>query len=496
MRCVSACCVLILPHFYTKLLNSHYHFLYSCIKRILVYTVPAIDALVAAAAHAQPPLVAPAHSTIATATAPSATVPGLHSETATGAEAEAGPGINSPVSSLQMLLQSSTMLPIPAPTHDALDLAPGLPAAPTRPSSSASYRVIDDDSIHTHGSGRDKDSHASISADRHQPTVRSVATKRSSPPTPSSSSGVGGEVTNLGVGTGDGDSEKLHDVVWLIDSLSTDAPKSRKTSALRELKLLTRMANDAYWTSNCAQLISVLLEAFVNRPQLAAVVSATESGADDNATTFSAVENMQFSCKALLLLVKHRSREVAPFIDLLASKLCQSAAFAPTAVCLHFEQILADLGTCCSASGQCGAGRRSAVNWCPIILVMCLSPHLPHIYPPPLSLLLRTTIAPFDALRLLKVLLPYCIDPAVAVSSSQSSAGAGPSFGAANTGHGFGSSSMIGKGVAPNIRLVALHVMAETLKHMPSSHLLPGESLLFGAWTCVYMHVCSSMRVE
>jgi len=251
------------------------------------------------------------------------------------------------------------MLPIPAPAR-ALDFASGLPAAPARPSSSASYRVIDDDSIHTHDSGGDKNSRASISAGRHQPTVRqpSVATKKSSPPTPSSSSGVGGD-TNLGVGTGDGDSETLHDVVWLIDSLSTDAPKSRKTSALRELKLLTRTANDAYWTSNCAQLISVLLEAFVNRPQLAAVVPATESGADDNATTFSAVENMQFSCKALLLLVKHRSREVAPFIDLLASKLCQSAAFAPTAVCLHFEQILADLGTCCSASVRCDAGRRS-----------------------------------------------------------------------------------------------------------------------------------------
>jgi len=115
-----------------------------------------------------------------------------------------------------------------------------------------------------------------------------------------------------------------------------------------------------------------------------------------------------------------------------------------------------------------------------------------HLFPPPL---LCTTIAPFDALRLLKVLLPYCIDPAVAVSSSQSSADAGPSCGATNTGHGFGSSNMIGKGVAPNIRLVALHVMAETLKHMPSSHLLPGESVLVVRCMDMCVHTCLQEHV-
>ena len=100
--------------------------------------------------------------------------------------------------------------------------------------------------------------------------------------------------------------------------------------------------------------------------------------------------------------------------------------------------------------------------------------------------MLREIIAPFDALRLLKVLLPYCVDPAAVVSAPQSSSET--SSANASSGHGasIGSSNMIGKGVSPSIRLVALHVMAETLKHMPSSHLLPGTYVCF---LYVFVHV-------
>jgi len=85
-----------------------------------------------------------------------------------------------------------------------------------------------------------------------------------------------------------------------------------------------------------------------------------------------------------------------------------------------------------------------------------------------------TIAAPYDALRLLKVLLPYCIDPAALAVSSPLSSPANAGASASASGSGVKSSSIVGKGVSPNVRLVALHVLAEALKSMPSSHLLPG----------------------
>ena len=52
---------------------------------------------------------------------------------------------------------------------------------------------------------------------------------------------------------------------------------------------------------------------------------------------------MHLSCKALLLLVKYKATHVITFMDLLVSRLCQAAAYAPVAITLHCEQILADL---------------------------------------------------------------------------------------------------------------------------------------------------------
>ena len=282
-------------------MNNFNRFIHSCIKHILVHTVPAIDALVAAAAaHGHSPPMASAYSTSAALPATvKASLPAsthsLQSKFAEGLEAETEPLVSS--------MQGSCTAPSSAP-GEAQIFAPGLPTKSTHFGTDSTYRVLDDD--------EDDNMHGAGNTHRSRSGVRTIVGERSPPPTSSSGSGDGDIENEANVG----EREELHDVVWLIDSLSCDAPADRKTLALRELKLLTRTASDAYWTSNCAQLISVLLEAFV-------AIAASETGMSDNCATSSAVESMQFSCKALLLLVRHRSREVAVFIDLLASKLCQ-----------------------------------------------------------------------------------------------------------------------------------------------------------------------------
>ena len=264
----------------------------------------------------------------------------------------------------------------------------------------------------------------------------------------------------------------LHDTVWLLEALAASATRERRLAGARELKVLVRTANDAYWHANCAQIISVLLESFTNRggaenisassssntegilsftqsimnggstgyvsestkPKLS-LIELYEAGAgaaltsiqEDLTVPMTLAESMHFACKALLLLVRHRAKEVVVFLDLLAAKLCQAAAFAPAAVALHCEQILIDL-------------------------------------------------APSDALRLLRVLLPYTIDPAAPQPSLKAS-----NTTAALTTVPPTTTKIQGKGTDPAIRLLALHVLAETLKHMPSPHILPEMPALIQA---------------
>ena len=296
-------------------------------------------------------------------------------------------------------------------------------------------------------------------------------------------------------------SHNLRDVGWLLDALA-DGDKETKTQALQEIKLQAKSASFSYWSENCAQIISVLLESFnpnsnsttnaknstaesrgsgsniagnaasftpggscvsadgsgytnskvnenwppadgyaSNRASLQACVvkdamptdstvaaaPASRSSTKDMDRYMSHAECMHLACKALLLLVRHCCDHVVPFTDLLVSKLCQAAATAPVAVTLHCEQILIDL-------------------------------------------------APKNALRMLRGLVPYCCDPdapKLPISPLDAPTASPPT--------NVQTSSARGKGTSPNTRLLALHVMADIMKCMPSSHLLPETAALVQA---------------
>jgi hypothetical protein len=111
---------------------------------------------------------------------------------------------------------------------------------------------------------------------------------------------------------------------------------------------------------------------------------------------------------------------VQNFTDLLACRLCQAAAFAPVAVTLHSEQVLSDL-------------------------------------------------AHFDPQRLVRLLVPYASTPPAPASAGATSPSELLSY--ANKHHG----------ASPNVRLLALHVLAATVRHLSSSTLLAEMAALVAA---------------
>ena len=188
------------------------------------------------------------------------------------------------------------------------------------------------------------------------------------------------------------------DMMSILNALGPHAPRDEKVEAVKVIRRLARAKSevdpgiDHFWHANCAQIVSVLLEAF--SPHHADAVGDTNvygasTSAHGGAEISPIVENMHTVCKVLLMLVKYRADHIRAFTDLLASRLCQAAVFAPVAVTLHCEQILMDL-------------------------------------------------AKLDGLRMLRIIVPF-----------------------AQNGNG-----------KVNVNLLALHVIAETLKCIPSSQLL------------------------
>ena len=186
------------------------------------------------------------------------------------------------------------------------------------------------------------------------------------------------------------------DMIWLLDSLRPNAPFLDKKEAISEIKILIRNGSAEFWTNSCAPLVSVILENFnpalfdqirdminpePNTPSLEkfksiAITGFTpennqqnenkienessslkakllndispkspiiQSSSNDNAAT-QYYEVMHLLCKVLLVLVRTRGKNIKVFMDLITSRLCQVAEFAPAAVILHCEQILADVG--------------------------------------------------------------------------------------------------------------------------------------------------------
>lgn len=281
------------------------------------------------------------------------------------------------------------------------------------------------------------------------------------------------------------------DIIWLLDALRPDANAADKAEAINDLRILCRSGTDEYWKNSCAQILSILLEAFnpalfkrsVESPD-GRVPSSTGGALTCAANDMSAskfkkdvpialtglspspiyqqhdfgtqkgsnmgnsenefynntpmtnqsnkgvplltaentdgsrryFETLHLSCKALLLLVRHKGAYVKLFMDLLVTRLCEAASFAPAAVTLQSEQILCDLAA--------------------------LNPH-----------------------RFLKLILPYTTDVLI--------------------------DGMDGyKGISPHIRLLALHSLCPAVKHLTSPLLLDELPSLV---KCVTLSLSSSL---
>eukprot|EP01041_Mallomonas_annulata_P001775 gene1775-3436_t len=222
------------------------------------------------------------------------------------------------------------------------------------------------------------------------------------------------------------------DLPWLLAALRPDATLALRSEAGKVLKRLVKQGDDSFWTQNCAQIVSALLEAFIpntatshyssqcgsngngtvsegafntassssslladsqyltlhqtpltgltpppvsckslretsncsssNNPYMplygSGVVAVAGGGRDRAMASMSLsaedssematssnpnrrAEAMHVSCKALLLIVRVQGRHLQSLLELLTSRLCSAAAFAPVAVMIHCEQILA-----------------------------------------------------------------------------------------------------------------------------------------------------------
>ncbi len=173
------------------------------------------------------------------------------------------------------------------------------------------------------------------------------------------------------------------DITWLLNSLRYDANVVIKNEAVIEVIRLAKLADDNYWTLNCAQIVTLLLESFnpalmssnnsnaltglspnhvVSSNSRSAAIGVenecgnvgsdsatheTKSGYDNINESCSGkhFESMHLSCKALLAIVRNRGTNIKYFMELLVTRLCQQAPYSPIAITLHCEQILADLAS-------------------------------------------------------------------------------------------------------------------------------------------------------
>jgi hypothetical protein len=184
----------------------------------------------------------------------------------------------------------------------------------------------------------------------------------------------------------------LRDMVWLLDSLRPNASIPDKKEAILEIKSLISTGSEEFWRNSCAPIVSVILENFnpvfldslkdnklvPSTPSMDKLTSAFTGFTPDEAverqsnhSTFNKAdllsqlspkspivdtnalndnpktqyyEVVHLLCKVLLVLVRTRGKHTKVFMDLITTRLCQMAEYAPTAVILHCEQILSDLG--------------------------------------------------------------------------------------------------------------------------------------------------------
>ena len=178
------------------------------------------------------------------------------------------------------------------------------------------------------------------------------------------------------------------DMVWLLDSLRPNAQFLNKKEAISEIKTLISTGSEEFWRNSCAPLVSVILENFnpilldnevdescshPNTPSLKFTTALTGFTPETNEVSHTACskadllsqispqspiinlnapenpknqyyEVIHLLCKVLLILVRTRGKHIKVFMELITTRLCQVVEYAPSAIILHCEQILADLG--------------------------------------------------------------------------------------------------------------------------------------------------------
>jgi hypothetical protein len=177
------------------------------------------------------------------------------------------------------------------------------------------------------------------------------------------------------------------DMVWLLDSLRPNASFLNKKEAISEIKTLISTGSEEFWRNSCAPLVSVILENFnpiladngldkhpktpslkltsaltgftpetnelghstFSKAELLSQLSPKSPVMDINATSSENPKTQYYEvvhllCKVLLVLVRTRGKHIKVFMELITTRLCQVVEYAPSAIILHCEQILADLG--------------------------------------------------------------------------------------------------------------------------------------------------------
>jgi hypothetical protein len=182
------------------------------------------------------------------------------------------------------------------------------------------------------------------------------------------------------------------DVSTLLQHLQPTGVSTRdKLATLEAVRGLVKQAPVGFWNQHCAQIVSVLLEAF--QPSVVAATMAEQQGTaggyvssptvkaapsvrltglspmpvkhggnrgtgegDENtapqtceadsasvALEMSPGESMHWACKVLLEIVRHKAGHAQNFLELLVARLGRAVASAPVAVVLHCQQILIEL---------------------------------------------------------------------------------------------------------------------------------------------------------
>lgn len=259
----------------------------TCIKRLLENAVPAIDTLVATAGRADW-----AKQQVQILQAPKATATTSLAPVSTAASRPSGASAVAPIKPVSSLsdaaLDEAFEIPIKQQQQSSPQVPQQLSAQPS--SSSALFTTTANSNSRTppplpcetaplsSSSNRGQQSspalapaHVSVSlpwsgnsqgfdAPLPQAPVQSHSASRSggipTPPSVQSSSAASSSSSSAAT------PPPARDLVWLLQSLRPSAPQAQRLDAMREAKALVRSADDTFWACNCAQVLSVLLEAF------------------------------------------------------------------------------------------------------------------------------------------------------------------------------------------------------------------------------------------